>query len=97
MSRAFVKEDDYEQEPQYRLPEPDSPYYLEAAAWALIQGADAGDSRSAELATGFQWGDPALAAEVGKILERAESEGQDRVAQLSRRFLGAPPPSSGSR
>ena len=43
MSRAFVKEDDHEPEPEYRLPDPDSDYYPEAAAWALIQGADAGD------------------------------------------------------
>ena len=96
MSRAFVKEDDYEQKPEYRLPESDSPYYSEAAAWALIQGADAGDSRNAELATGYRWGDPALASEVEKILERAESEGQDRVAQLSRRFLATARPSSRS-
>lgn len=75
MSRAFVKEDDYEQEPEYRLPEPDSPYYAEAAAWALIQGADAGDGRSAELATGFRWGDPALVAEVESILEKGGERG----------------------
>ncbi len=97
MSRAFVKEDDYEQEPEYRLPEPDFPYYAEAAAWALIQGADAGDGRSAELATGFRWGDPALVAEVESILEKAESEGQDRVAQLSRRFLSSARPPARSR
>lgn len=87
MSRAFVKEDDHEREPEYRLPDPDSPYYPEAAAWALIQGADAGDSRSAELATGYRWGDPALEKHVEQILERAEEEGEDRVAQLARRFL----------
>ena len=89
MSRAFVKEDDHEQEPEYRLPDPDSPYYAEAAAWALIQGADGGDSRSAERATGYRWGDPELAAEVRAILERAEAEGGDRVAQLARRYLRA--------
>lgn len=89
MSRAFVKDDDHEPEPEYRLPEPDSPYYPEAAAWALIQGADEGDSRSAELATGYRWGDPALAEHVERILERAEEEGEDRVAQLARRFLSA--------
>lgn len=89
MSRAFVKEDDHEQEPDYRLPDPDSPYYTEAAAWALIQGADEGDSRGAELATGYRWGDPLLVKEVEKILERAEAEGEDRVAQLARRFLRA--------
>jgi len=52
VSRAFVKEDDSEKDPEFRLPDPDSPYYDEAAAWALIQGADEGDSRSAERATG---------------------------------------------
>ena len=89
MSRAFVKEDDHQQEPEFRLPDPDSPYYAEAAAWALIQGADAGDSRSAELATGFRWGDPTLAGPMRGILERAEEGGEERVAQLARRFLRA--------
>lgn len=87
MSRAFVKEDDREPEPQYRLPDPDSAYYPEASAWALIQGADEGDSRSAELATGYRWGDPALTEHVEQILEQAEDQGEDRVAQLARRFL----------
>ena len=87
MSRAFVKEDDHEQEPEFRLPDPDSPYYDEAAAWALIQGADEGDSRSAEVATGYRWGDPHLADHVQKILEEAERTKSDRVAQLARRFL----------
>lgn len=89
MSRAFVKDDDHEQEPDFRLPDSDSPYYAEAAAWALIQGADAGDSRSAEVATGFRWGDPHLVDEVEKIRAQAEQDGQDRVAQLARRFLRA--------
>lgn len=89
MSRAFVKEDDHEQEPEYRLPDPESEYYDEAAAWALIQGADAGDSRGAEIATGYRWGDRALVAHVERILEQAEAEDQARVAQLARRFLRA--------
>jgi hypothetical protein len=88
VSRAFVNEDAAGgPEPEYRLPDPDSPYYDEAAAWALIQGADQGDSRGAEDATGYRWGDPLLADEVKKILERAEADGEDRVAQLARRFL----------
>jgi len=87
VSRAFVKEDDHQDEPDFRLPDPESPYYAEAAAWALIQGADEGDSRGAELATGYRWGDPELAAEVEQILESAERDGEDRVAQLARRFL----------
>lgn len=90
MSRAFVNEDaSGAPEPDYRLPDPDSPYYDEAAAWALIQGADAGDSRGAEEATGYRWGDPLLVEQVRAILARAEEEGQDRVAQLARRFLRA--------
>ena len=88
MSRAFVNEDAAGgPDPDYRLPDPDSPYFEEAAAWALIQGADQGDSRGAEDATGYRWGDPLLADEVAKILEQAEQDGQDRVAQLARRFL----------
>ena len=87
MSRAFVKEDDHEPEPDFRLPDRASPYYDEAAAWALIQGANEGDSRGAELATGYRWGDPDLVACVESILTKAESDGSDRVAQLARRFL----------
>lgn len=88
MSRAFVNEDaGNEPEPSYDLPEPGSDYYDEAAAWALIQGADAGDSRSAERATGYRWGEPALVEHVRAILERAERDDDLRVAQLARRFL----------
>ena len=89
MSRAFAKEDDHLPEPDYRLPDPDSEYYDEAAAWALIQGADAGNSRSAEEATGYRWGEPRLVDEMEKILARAEEEDELRVAQLARRFLRA--------
>jgi len=90
MSRAFVNEDaEQDQGPDFRLPERDSPFYDESAAWAFIQGADEGDSRSAELATGYRWGDPALAAQMEKILQEAEAAGEDRVAQLARRFLKA--------
>jgi hypothetical protein len=88
MSRAFVNEDAGSgPEPEYRLPDPGSPYYREAAAWALIQGADQGDSRGAEDATGYRWGDPLLTPEVRAILAGAEQRGEDRVAQLARRFL----------
>ena len=51
MSRAFVKEQDGDREPTYRLPDRDSAYYDEAAAWALLEGANAGYTRGAELAT----------------------------------------------
>lgn len=98
MSRAFVNEDaGGEPEPDYRLPDPDSPYYQEAAAWALIQGADQGDTRGAEDATGYLWGSPELASHVTSILEQAETEGQDRVAQLARRYLRAAKGGGGRR
>ena len=90
MSRAFVNEDaGGAPPPRYDLPDPDSDYYDEAAAWALIQGADAGDTRSAERATGYRWGAPSLVHHVEEILRRAETEERDRVAQLARRYLRA--------
>lgn len=88
MSRAFVNEDAGSgPEPEYRLPDPASPYFREAAAWALLQGADEGDSRGAEDATGFRWGDPLLVPEMEALLAHAEARGEERVAQLARRFL----------
>lgn len=88
MSRAFVNEDaGGDVSPSFSLPERDSPYYDEAAAWALIQGADEGDSVRAEMATGYRWGEARLVPHVEKILHEAEEQGQDRVAQLARRFL----------
>ena len=90
MSRAFVKEDSGgDSGPRFHLPDPDSPYFAEAAAWALIQGADEGDTPGAERATGIRWGDASLVAAVREILARALEEDQDRVAQLARRYLRA--------
>jgi hypothetical protein len=90
MSRAFVNEDaNHEASPRYDLPEPGSPDYEEAVAWALIQGANAGDSRGAEIATGYTWGDRALAPHVWKILEQAKERGAVRVEKLATRFLRA--------
>ncbi len=90
MSRAFVNEDAAGgPEHRYSLPETDSPYYAEAAAWALLEGADRGDSPGAESATGYRWGEPALVPHVRKILEQARTNGEDRLAQLARRYLRA--------
>jgi hypothetical protein len=90
MSRAFVNEDSgNEPDPHFDLPEPSSPYYPEASAWALLQGADAGDSRSAELATGYTWGDKRLIEHIERILDRARREEEHRLALLARRFLRA--------
>ena len=87
MSRAFVNEDAEGREPTYVLPKRDDPGYDEAAAWALIEGADQGDSRSAALATGYKWGEEKLRPHVELILERARKQGDERLEQLARRFL----------
>lgn len=90
MSRAFVNEDaGSSPEPRYDLPDRASPHYDEAAAWALIQGADQGDSPSAERATGYRWGEPALVPQMERILERSRERGEQRVEQLALRFLRA--------
>ena len=89
MSRAFVNEDAGSPDPQYSLPEPGSPHYDEAAAWALLQGADRGDSPSAERATGCRWGEERLVPHVERILADANARDDTRLAQLARRFLRA--------
>ncbi|HUF69864.1 MAG TPA: hypothetical protein VMM79_14565 [Longimicrobiales bacterium] len=90
MSRAFVNEDAAnEPEPRYSLPEASSPYYPEAAAWALIEGANRGDTRGAELATGYRWGDPALVDHIRAIEKQAAEREETRIAQLARRYLRA--------
>jgi hypothetical protein len=90
MSRAFVNEDaSSEPEPQYVLPDREDPGYDEAAAWALLQGANHGNTRSAEMATGFSWGEPALVVHVERILASVIEQGDERFEQLARRFLRA--------
>lgn len=88
MSRAFVDEDaNAPREPSYDLPDPESGYYDEAAAIALLEGANQGNTKSAEEATGYRWGEPRLVPYVEAVLERAEAEDDLRAAQLARRFL----------
>jgi hypothetical protein len=90
MSRAFVNEDSGGRDSPLRrfvLPARDDPGYDEAAALALLEGAAEGDTESAEVATGYYWGERKLHVHVRRILERAEREGDDRLAQLAARFL----------
>jgi hypothetical protein len=89
MSRAFVNEDAGAGGPQkrYALPSRDDPAYDAAAAEVLLEAAREGDTASAEQATGYYWGEPALREHVRRILTRAEREGDDRLEQLARRFL----------
>jgi hypothetical protein len=87
MSRAFVNEDADGPKPRYALPKRDDPGYDEAAAWALLEGANVGDSHSAQLATGYEWGEPRLRPHVERILGQARAQGNERLEQLAERFL----------
>jgi len=92
MSRAFVDEDagGGETPGRYTLPERTDPAFDRAAARALLRGADQGDTAGAEAATGYFWGDPALFAEVERILAEAREDRDDRLEQLAERFLRGP-------
>jgi hypothetical protein len=90
MSRAFVKEDAGawgDPGKRYSLPQRDDPSYDQAAAEALLEGARDGDTGSAESATGYYWGEKKLRPYVEIILKRAQTEGDERLAQLAGRFL----------
>jgi hypothetical protein len=89
MSRAFVKEDAGWGDPgkRYSLPAHNDPGYDEAAAEALLEGARAGDTGSAESATGYYWGEKKLRSHVEKIRARADRDGDERLMQLADRFL----------
>ena len=89
MSRAFVKEDASGPERRFNLPPRDDPGYDAAAAMALLEGANVGDSYSAELATGFRWGEPKLKPHVERVRTQAVAEGNERLVQLAERFLRA--------
>jgi hypothetical protein len=90
MSRAFVNEDAGGGAPRrgYGLPARDDPEFDAAAAAALLEAARAGETESAEVATGYYWGEPRLREHVQRILERARREDDDRLEQLARRYLG---------
>ena len=89
MSRAFVNEDAGGATPRrgYGLPDRDDPGFDAAAARALLEGARAGETASAEEATGYYWGEPRLQPHVRRILLEARKAGDDRLEQLAERFL----------
>ncbi len=88
MSRAFVNEDAGSGgEPRFPLPAREDPSYDAAAARALLQGADLGDTASAEAATGYYWGEPRLRPVIEQILAEAREDGNERLEQLAERFL----------
>lgn len=98
MSRAFVNEDAGAGDagPRFPLPDREDPGFDAAAARALLQGAHLGDTASAEVATGYYWGEPRLRLLVERILAEAREDGNDRLQQLAERFLRVPTRSPGS-
>lgn len=92
MSRAFVRDDagDYVPPGRFGLPAPEDPAFDEAAARALLEAARDGNTESAEVATGYRWGEPRLRPHVERLLSEAEGEiDQDRrYVRVARRFLG---------
>ena len=94
MSRAFVNEDagGWALPGRFALPPRDDPGFDRAAARALLEGARAADTGSAEAATGYLWGEPRLHPHVRRILAEAEAaaeaERDERLIRLARRFLG---------
>ncbi|MEO6866147.1 MAG: hypothetical protein ABI229_11885 [Gemmatimonadaceae bacterium] len=89
MSRAFVNEDAGTAVPRrdYALPARDDPSFDTAAAHALLEAARAGETASAEEATGYYWGEPRLHDHVRRIRERAMMGHDDRLTELADRFL----------
>jgi hypothetical protein len=88
MSRAFINEDAGAGDaPRYPLPSRSDPSYDLAAARALLHGANLGDTASAEVATGYYWGEPKLRQLVERIRDEALEDGDERLEQLAERFL----------
>jgi hypothetical protein len=71
----------------YALPPREDPAFDAAAAAALLEAARAGETASAEVATGYYWGEPRLHDNVRQIRERAIAANDDRLIQLADRFL----------
>jgi hypothetical protein len=89
MSRAFVGEHDSWGDPGYRitLPPRDDPGFDAAAATAILEAARVGQTGSAEMATGYYWGEPRLFPAVRAILETARAESDERLVELCERYL----------
>ena len=53
----------------------------------MMEAAREGDTGSAEMATGYYWGEPRLKVYVEAILARVRGENDERMIQLAERFL----------
>ncbi len=90
MSRAFVNEDAGQwgnPGRRFDLPEKEDPEFDKAAAEAMMEAAREGDTGSAEMATGYYWGEEKLRPYVREILARAREGDDERLIQLAERFL----------
>ena len=89
MSQAFLRDDAEGEMPRrnYALPPRDDPDFDRAAARALLEAARVSETQLAERATGYYWGEPRLRAAAERRLSAAEAAGDERLAQLARRFL----------
>lgn len=90
MSRAFVNEDSgHWGNPgrRFDLPDKDDPGFDKAAAEVMLEAARDGDTGSAEMATGYYWGEEKLKPWVEEILARARVENDERLIQLAERYL----------
>lgn len=94
MSRAFVNEDAASDPPRrFALPPVGDPGYAAAAAFAMLEAAREGDTKSAEEATGYRWGSTELRPHVERLLEKERERSTDeqdaRLMTVARRFLRA--------
>ena len=90
MSRAFVNEDAGQwgnPARRFNLPDRDDPGFDRAAAEALIEAAREGDTGSAEMATGYYWGERKLRPFVERMLERARADRDEPRTRAAERFL----------
>ena len=90
MSRAFVSDSsDQWGDPSRRftLPPRDDPSFDEAAAEAMLEAARDGQTGSAEMATGYYWGEAKLRPFVEKVRAEARASGDERLEQLADRYL----------
>jgi hypothetical protein len=88
MSMAFLRDDAEGEMPRrfYNLPDRDDPDYDRAAARALLEATRVDETQLAERATGYYWGEPVLKPYMEAIWLAAEAAGDERLAQLARRF-----------
>ncbi len=88
MSRAFAREDPNDPlDKDFGLPDRDDPSFDEVAARVLLEAARDGETEAAERATGYYWGEQRLRPTVQRVLDEALKAGDDRLAQLARRFV----------